>query len=1259
MSDIRVEFVPIKVWNLGLFGFDHLQLVLEQAPGIEQDHWYVMEGLRNDRDPEGRVLLAVLGANGITTLVEGNTPPDHPPVTGPELVAEIGTPETRGTRILPGDGLLDWLQMSNLAQEIDAARLPYKAFAFASSAYPTLNSSSVVASLMWSVGIDPAQHMPFGMRMSPGTKTLIGSRNDDHMRIEASFNTLVGSHGDDLLEGSDNLSRIDKLYGGRDDDTIVHSKGFNIIHGGLFDLDYVEDGLDTVDYSGVGVVRIERNPYALEHFAPDYFVDHEQGFDWLFSIERIEWNPTNDRVILGPGVELVEDGLLLRMGEQSTGDQGDVLELAEIEGGLLVNAAPEGAHFIQAESRIDESGGLWVESVEWIVASAGDDRIYGGEGVRGLEGGEGNDLVDARLVAPFSEASPLGYDVELDGGIGDDTLVSGAGRTLMRGGEGSDTFILSAMTGDGGMVEIVIEDADPGDRLLVPHNFFNGSEAGFEGSQLLPVLGAQGTFDNLRDGDPLYFQWLLESHLIAGLDYVNGVIPFIGAIEFTYEDGDLLIHLYLGDSFYSTTEIDDAGTTITYLDNVFFPETETIVRVVDFSEGDLGIQFHDLGESTSIDLGNGWSFAHYDGYDAMVQTLTSNGVLVEPLAERPEAPQSNPNEGPESGGTRQPPPLVLGTGGGDTITLSQAGHVQGGEGNDIVDGSAAADIIDGGAGEDVMRGGRGNDRYIVESSGDVVLELSGEGSDTVTSSIDFSLPTHVENLTLAGAAFQGLGNDLANRIVGNDGDNRLVGGDGDDTLTGGLGDDVLIGGAGSDGYVVQADEGRDRIVDHGGEGLDGLLLVGGITPESITFFRPASDTDDLVLALSTGGRVVIDGFMSGSGIEEVLFEGGTIWSRGDLEGYAADAPILGNDAPHARDDLYVVLRSMSGVVGAEVLLANDTDYDGDELSIVAVADAIGADVTLDGNGDVMVSKHSHHQGLVSFTYTVSDGDGGLATALVEMAIEPNAAPAANGTIATQVVTPDEEWSLLLPDGLFTDADGDRLYYSASLAGGAALPDWLAFDAQALSFEGAIPAGLASAITIEVAAFDGIDRTTLSFDLTPAADPPPGGGATRGDDVIIGTDLADTIAARAGNDILRGRGGDDVLLGQAGDDELDGGAGNDILRGARDADTLLGGLGDDQLFGGRGADALSGGSGADLLRGGEGDDMLGGGAGDDLLFGGLGVDTAVFSGLMSEFTIVQATRRKVVVEHQDGGGVEGTDTLVGIERLQFDDGIIDL
>ncbi|MES2823504.1 MAG: flagellinolysin [Pseudomonadota bacterium] len=102
-------------------------------------------------------------------------------------------------------------------------------------------------------------------------------------------------------------------------------------------------------------------------------------------------------------------------------------------------------------------------------------------------------------------------------------------------------------------------------------------------------------------------------------------------------------------------------------------------------------------------------------------------------------------------------------------------------------------------------------------------------------------------------------------------------------------------------------------------------------------------------------------------------------------------------------------------------------------------------------------------------------------------------------------------------------------------------------------------------------------------------------------------------------IINGGKGDDVLIGAALGDTLEGGENNDMLFGNAGIDTLKGGDGYDFLYGGMDNDTLEGGADSDHLYGGDGTaaadgiDILIGGDGNDILEGGSGNDTYLFTG----------------------------------------------
>ena len=84
----------------------------------------------------------------------------------------------------------------------------------------------------------------------------------------------------------------------------------------------------------------------------------------------------------------------------------------------------------------------------------------------------------------------------------------------------------------------------------------------------------------------------------------------------------------------------------------------------------------------------------------------------------------------------------------------------------------------------------------------------------------------------------------------------------------------------------------------------------------------------------------------------------------------------------------------------------------------------------------------------------------------------------------------------------------------------------------------------------------------------------------------------------------------------------------------------------------GAHFLVGTSGADVITGTSGNDKLEGDGGNDMIDGGAGIDTAVFRGVLSNYTFSALSGGNLQVTSKDG--IDGVDTLHSIEFLQFGD-----
>jgi len=231
-----------------------------------------------------------------------------------------------------------------------------------------------------------------------------------------------------------------------------------------------------------------------------------------------------------------------------------------------------------------------------------------------------------------------------------------------------------------------------------------------------------------------------------------------------------------------------------------------------------------------------------------------------------------------------------------SITSTLGAHVENltltGTANLNGTGNVLDNTLMGNSGINVLTGGGGNDTYLV-GAGDTVVEHLNGGTDTVVSSVTWTLGANVENLTLTGTTnLSGTGSSANNVLVGNSGNNtidggsgndRVDGGEGSDSLLGGSGDDQLLGGLGND--VLNAGSGHDVL--NGGDGTD--TLDGGSGDDQL-LGGAGSDT-------LTGGSGA-DKFTGGTGNDTLTGGSGNDlynFSRGDGQDMIGDSdPFPGN-----------------------------------------------------------------------------------------------------------------------------------------------------------------------------------------------------------------------------------------------------------------------------------------------------------------------------------------------------------------------------
>jgi Ca2+-binding RTX toxin-like protein len=426
-----------------------------------------------------------------------------------------------------------------------------------------------------------------------------------------------------------------------------------------------------------------------------------------------------------------------------------------------------------------------------------------------------------------------------------------------------------------------------------------------------------------------------------------------------------------------------------------------------------------------------------------------------------------------------------------------------------------------------------------------------------------------------------------------------------------------------------------------------------------------NNSGTLLVNLDTGDYTYISQKTTAVGITESV--GFTVSDNdGDLAGSTLTIKVIPNAAPVAADD-HIITNVLSGniVLPGELLLANDSDVNGDKLSATPTTfntgwAAKGADFTGTGAIDFSgIGNNAANRSLADVRNSFAANTAAMTAVLVVSGYLGN---------VTNVNANDED---LITVKL---KQGETLNLDHNLAAGHVTMEYSLNGGSFVTIEdgGTITAGADGTYQIHVTNisnttgnipnaaenyqltmtvnYAGAHDITADYHGTYTASDSHGGTDSaaltisyQDGHTLTGTSGDDVLVAGTGDNILNAGDGNDVLTAGPGNNELHGGAGNDLLYSGPGNDLLDGGTGIDtasyahatagvtvdlsligaqntigagsdtltgieNLVGSNFNDTLTGDNNSNIITGGLGNDVLNGGGGDDLLIGGLGNNT---------------------------------------------------
>jgi len=345
---------------------------------------------------------------------------------------------------------------------------------------------------------------------------------------------------------------------------------------------------------------------------------------------------------------------------------------------------------------------------------------------------------------------------------------------------------------------------------------------------------------------------------------------------------------------------------------------------------------------------------------------------------------------------------------------------------------------------------------------------------------------------------------------------------------------------------------------------------------------------------------------------------------GDLASSTLTVKVIPNAPPVAVDD-HVITNVLSGniVVPGELLLANDTDPNGDTLN---------ATPTSFNTGWISKAADFTGTGAINFTGTNVNTAANQNLANVRSSFSANAATMTALLVVSGYLGAVTNSNANDEDRITVNLrQGETLNLDHNLAAGHVTMEY--------SINGGAYIALADGQTL-TAMSDGV----YQIHITNIANPSGGGNPNAAENYQLTMTLnyagahditPDFNGSYTANDNHGGSDTANVSISYQDGHTLTGTAGDDVL---------VAGSGDNIINAGDGNDVLSAGSGNNELHGGAGNDLLYSGPGNDLLDGGTGIDTASYAHATAGVTVNLG-----LLGAQNTLGA-GTDTLTGIENL---------